>query len=165
MLAVDLNKRLREFLQQRDAGWLVIDKNPAAPVRRLHPPQDDVAFAIEIIVLEEQACRMAAWQIKHCGDLALACSMTDQTRIAPRADGERKRVKQDRFARARLAGQHGKASRKLYVQFFDKDDVSDRKVGEHVSDARQAPAIVLAALEIHEPASSRGCKPPVCNSL
>ena len=52
---------------------------------------------------------------------------------SPRApSASDKRIKQNGFAGAGLAGQHGKAGRKIDVQPLDQDDIADRQAGQHL---------------------------------
>ncbi len=74
---------------------------------------------------------MALRHVEHRGDLALLRAMPDQARVAAAAERKRKGVEKDGFARAGLAGQHGKPAGKLDIEPFDQDDVTDRKTRQH----------------------------------
>jgi hypothetical protein len=67
-------------------------------------------------------------KIKDRRDLPLRCTVAHQRSIAARTKGKGKRIKKDGFARTGFASQNGQAGRKVNVQFFDKDNVSDRKM-------------------------------------
>ena len=74
---------------------------------------------------------MPARQFEHRGDLPLRLPLAHQRGVAARAQGERERIEQDRFAGAGLAGQHGKALGEIEIELVDQDDVPDGKARQH----------------------------------
>jgi hypothetical protein len=74
---------------------------------------------------------MISGQIKDSGDLSLRLALTHQRSITARSKGKRKGIKQDRFASARLAGEHSQAGVKIEIQSIDEDNVPDRKPNQH----------------------------------
>ena len=57
--------------------------------------------------------------------------VADQGAVAAAAEGERKRIEQDRLAGAGLAGEHRQAVLKIDVEAVDEDDVTDREGDKH----------------------------------
>ena len=109
VLAVDLHQRAADALHQRHAGRLVVDEDARAPVGRLQPPQDDVAFVVYGVLGQQRAGGMVARHVEHGRHLPLGGAMAHERRIAARAERQRQRVEQDGLAGARLAGQHRQA--------------------------------------------------------
>ena len=95
-------------------------------------------------------------------------AVAHQRSVAARAERQRQRIEQDRFAGAGFAGQHRKAGGEIDVQPFDQDDIADRQVREHAESDRglivRRRMISLPALDSHEPPFSRGSRPPLCSS-
>jgi hypothetical protein len=163
VLAMDLDQRAAYVAHQRNAGRLVVDEDAGAPVRGLDAAQDDVAVVVQRVFRQKQARGMIARHVEHSRNLALRSTMPHKRGVAARAERQRKGIEENGFAGAGLAGQHGKAGREIDVQPFDQDDIADRQPGKH--GCRQAPVISFPALDIHEPALSRGSRPPVCSSV
>ena len=57
--------------------------------------------------------------------------MPDKARVAAAAERKCESVEKDGFARAGLAGEHGKPAGELDIEPFDQDDVTDRKTRQH----------------------------------
>ena len=160
MLAVDLDQRSADVAHQGDAGGLVVDEDARAAIGSLHPAQDDVAVVLDGVFGEQRPGRMVARHVEHRDDLALCRAMADQRSVAAGAKRQRQRVEQDGFSGAGFARQHGQARQEVDVQLLDQNDIADRQPGKH-----QAPVISFPALEIHDPAFSRGSSPLLCSSL
>ena len=58
MLAVDLDERGADRAQHLHADRLVVDEGAGAPVRELHPAQDQVAVGVDLGALGNAARRM-----------------------------------------------------------------------------------------------------------
>ena len=103
-------------------------------------------------------------KIKHGCDMPLSGPVPHQPGIAARAERKTQGVKQYRFPGPRFAGQNRQTARKIDLKLFNEHNVADGEMRKHR--AFQAPPVIaLAALEIHEPAFSRGSSPPDCKSL
>ena len=133
VLAVDLDEVTGRLAQQRDAGGLVVDEDAAAPVGRLHAPEDHVALILDGVFAQERARRVIGRHVESRDHLPLLRAMTHQRGVATRTERQRQRIEQDRLAGARFTGQNGKPVAKLDVQPLDQDDISDREVCEHVA--------------------------------
>ena len=57
--------------------------------------------------------------------LTVLGALAHQRRLAARAERQRERIEQDRFAGAGLAGQRGEAGAEIDIQPVDQDDVAD----------------------------------------
>ena len=134
MLAVDFNQRGAERAQHLHADRLIVDEGAGAAVGELHPAHDQFVVAAKIVVGEHAARRMLLGDFERGGHLTLFGAFTHQGRVAARAERQRKRVEQDRFAGAGLAGQRGKAGAEIDVQAIDQNDVADGKASEHGDD-------------------------------
>ena len=97
----------------------------------MHPAHDQFVLAAEIVLGEHAARRMLLGEIEGGNHLALFGALAHQRHVAARAERKRKRVEQDRFAGAGLAGQRGKAGSEIDVQPFDQNDVADGKARQH----------------------------------
>ena len=60
MLTMDLDQRPADVAHQRDAGWLIVDEDARAPIRRLDAAQDDVAIVVEGVFGKQCARRVIA---------------------------------------------------------------------------------------------------------
>lgn len=131
VLAVDLHQFRADVAQQLDRYRLVVEEGAGAPVGALNPPQDEPAVGLEPGLARLFERGMAGGKIEHRGHLALGRARTHQPRVAARAQRQRERIEQDRFARARLPGQDGESLPEIQVDGIDQNDVSNRKACKH----------------------------------
>ena len=131
MLAMDLGHLAGDLAQQIEADRLVIDEGPARAVRHLDAADDQFRIGVDPLLFEDGEGRMAGRRVEGGGDDALVGARAHQLAIAARAERKPEGIEQDRFARARLAGEHGHAVLESDVEFFDEDDVANRKRGQH----------------------------------
>jgi hypothetical protein len=64
-------------------------------------------------------------------DLPLIGAVADERAVAPGAQSQQQRVKQDGLARTGFAGQHRQADLEAEVEALNENDVPDREAGEH----------------------------------
>ena len=78
MLAMDLDQSLADLAQQLHAHAGVIDEGAAPAVSPLEAAQDQRVIGGNAVLGQEREHRMAAVQIEHRRDLALACAAPHQ---------------------------------------------------------------------------------------
>jgi hypothetical protein len=120
---VDFNEHRAKALERLHAHRLVIDEGARLAVGELHTAQDQRVFRLDPVILQQRPRWVLAGEFEHRGDLALLLALADQRGVAPRAQSQRKGIKQDRFAGAGFAGQHGQAFGKIQIELVDQDDV------------------------------------------
>ena len=131
VLAVDLDQRLAELLEDLHADRLIVDEGARAPVGKLDAAQDQFVVGGDVVRLEQRARRMVAGDLEAGDHLALLDPLAHQRLVAARAERQRKGVEQNRLAGAGLAGEHGKAVGEIDVEPVDEDDIADGQSGEH----------------------------------
>ena len=134
VLAVDLHQSRAERAQHLHAHRLIVDEGAGAAVGELDAAHDQFVLGAvrdQIVLRQQAARRMLLGDVEGGGHLTLLGALAHQSRIAARAERERKRVEQDRFAGAGLAGQRGKAGAEVDVQAIDQNDVANGEAGEH----------------------------------
>ncbi len=131
VLAVDFHQVRGERAQRLGADALVVDVRAGAAVGHLNAPEDQFALESDVLFSERRGDPVIRRQFEHGADLALRLAVPHQRPVPARAERQRKRVEQDRFARAGLAGEDRQAAGKLQIQLIDQHDVADRKPGEH----------------------------------
>ena len=175
MLSVDLDQRAGDHAQRLRADGLIVDEGARAPVRHLHAPQHEIAVDVDRLFVRYLSRHMIGRRVEHSRHLPLRLAAAHQRAVAARAEGEREGVEQDRFAGARLAGEHGQAAGELDVQPIDENDVADGEGNEHavtrlaylpepLKPRAQPTPSLRTVLEIHDPLSSCGSSPPVRRS-
>ena len=122
---------VRQAAEHLNAYRLIVDEGAGAAVRKLHAAQDQGLVSWDVVGGEHRMGRMRRQEVKRGGHLALLRPLAHQRGIAARAQGKRERIKQDRFAGAGLAGQHGKPFGQIDIEPVDQDDVTDGQPGEH----------------------------------
>lgn len=78
MLAMDFHQFRRHLAQEVQAHGLVVDCGTARPIGVLHPADDDLAFAIDVIFFEQQARCVAIRQCKSRGHCTLGLAAAHQ---------------------------------------------------------------------------------------
>ena len=131
MLAMNFDEKLARLAHQLNAERLVVDEGLGAAIGRLHAAEDQVAIVIDAIFAQKLAGSVLHADIEDCRHLAVILAMTHEIAIAAPAKGQRETVKQDGFARARLAGQYRKPGFEGKIQPLDQDDIADRKLEQH----------------------------------
>ena len=137
-LAFDLHQRLADAAEEGDADGLVVDEGAAAAVGAELAAEDDVAVVGQALLVEQRAHGMVGGDRELGADAGLPGAGAEQLQVGAAAEGQAERIQEDRFAGARLAGQHGEAGIDLEIQAVDEDDVADRQVQQH---RRSAPGI------------------------
>ena len=141
VLAVDLDQCRAERAQHLHAHRLVVDEGAGAAIGELDPAHDqlvlDCGIGDQIVLREQAARRMILADVEGGGHLALLGAFAHQSRVAARAERQRKRVEQNRLAGAGLAGQRGKAGAEVDIQAIDQNDIANGKAGEHRITGRQ----------------------------
>jgi hypothetical protein len=131
MLAVNLDQRSSQRFQGLNADGLIVDEGAGAAVGELHPAQDHFAGVFQAVLGKQRRRWMALRHIEHRRHLALLGAVADQGGIAATAQRQREGIKQNRFARAGLAGQNREPPGELDIEPFDQDDVTDRQTRQH----------------------------------
>ena len=138
VLAVQIDEPLAEGLQLRERGRAAVDPRPALALRVEHAAQQYVAVVRGDALLGEpggDARRVR--DVELGGELGALRARPELAELEAVAEQERQRVEQDRLARARLAGQHGKAGGELDVERFDDDEISDGQETQHGAGQRR----------------------------
>ena len=127
VLTMHLDQEGAEITQHADAGRLIVDEGPRAPVRRDMPAQDEVFGRIGRQTLGFQIVpgRMTRGQDEHGSGRRLSGAAAHQPPIGALARSQSQRVQHDRLAGARLAGKSGQPRPNLQVQGFDQHEVAD----------------------------------------
>ncbi len=131
VLTVDFHEHSAEAPQRLDRYRLIVDESAGLAVDRLDPAQDQVVLRLDPLLLQKRACRMLSRHVEDRGDLPLLGTLAHQTGIAAPAKRKRKRVEQNRFARAGLAGQHGEPFGEIEIELVDQNDVANGQTDQH----------------------------------
>jgi hypothetical protein len=131
VLAVDLDQCGPQQLEHLDAHRLIVDECAGATVRQLHAAQNQFVLGRYIVSLEQRARGMVACDIEYGGHLALFDALPYQRLIAAPSQSQRESIEQNRFPRAGLPCEHGKAIGKINIEPVYQDNIADRKSGEH----------------------------------
>jgi hypothetical protein len=106
VLAVDLDQQGAEAFQYLHAHQLVVDESAGAAVAQLRAPQNEHVLSGNVVGGKQRSRRMTGRDVEGRRDLTLFHALPHQAGVAARAQSQREGVQQDRFAGARLAGQH-----------------------------------------------------------
>ena len=131
MLAVDFHQRHAELAHDLHTDRLIVHERAGAAVRELHPPHDHLVLRGEIILGQDASRRMILGDLESRNHLAMLGAFAHQRRFAARAERQRKRIEQDRFAGAGFARKRGKPGTEIDIQAIDQDDIADGKAREH----------------------------------
>ena len=131
VLAVDFHQRHAERPKYLHADRLIVDESAGAAVRELDTPHDHVILRTKIILGQHPPRRMIFGDFEGRDHLPLLGALAHQSRIAARAERERKRIEQNRFAGAGFAGQRGEARTEIDVETLDQNDIANGKAGKH----------------------------------
>ncbi len=74
---------------------------------------------------------MTRRHVEHRGHLPLVGALAHQSRIAARAQRQRKGIEQDRLAGAGLSREHGKSLVEIEIELVDQNDVANGQTDEH----------------------------------
>ncbi|QTK78021.1 hypothetical protein AT6N2_C0053 [Agrobacterium tumefaciens] len=131
VLAMDFDQQLTELPHHLHAYGLVVDISLGAPVGRLNATENKIAVVIETIFAQQKPGRMIVRNFESGRHLPLVFAVAHEAAVPAPAKGKRKTVKQNGFARTRLARQHGKARLETEVEPFDENDIANRELDQH----------------------------------
>ncbi|MNS68577.1 hypothetical protein D3C72_1018610 [compost metagenome] len=131
MLAVDFDQELTELAHHLHADGLIIDIGLGAPVRGLHPAENQVAIVIETVFAQEKPGRVIVRDFESGSNLPLFFTVAHKAAVATAAKRQRETIEKNGFARTRLARQHGKACLETEVKPFDQNDIANRELDQH----------------------------------
>ena len=134
MLAVNLDEMRCEFAQKPGRRRLIVDERAAAAVRFDDATDEQRLAGLELeAVLRHQIGDRAVLGrgFETGGDHRLRGTLPHQPALAAAAQCEPQGIEQDRFARARLAGQHAQSGAELKVERLDQHHVANGKRGQH----------------------------------
>ena len=131
-LALDLDRHLAELAQQADARRLVVDEGAAAAIGADDAAQhDDIVLGGDAGFVEKPARRMVGGQVEFRGDHRLIGARANEARFGAHAERQAKRVEEDGFTGAGLAGQHAKARAKGKIELVDQHHIADGEAQQH----------------------------------
>ncbi len=173
VLAVDLDQTCPDRLQNLHADGLVVDERTGAAVRKLQAPQDEVSVRGQVGVGGNPSGGVAGRCVEDGRHLPLRFPVPDEAAIAAPAERQGEGIKQDRFPGAGLAREDAQPGREVQLEPIDQDNVADRELCQHPAEVyRFSPTVRVRPRKlrlIHDPASSRGSRPPdrrsACASL
>ena len=125
---MNLDDSLRDRTHCLHADGLVVDEGPGASVGKLQAAQNEIAIDRDILRGGDAAGRMLGRKVENRGHLTLRLACAHERPVASAAERQGESIKQDRFAGAGLAGQHGEASPKGEIEAIDQNDVADREL-------------------------------------
>ena len=133
MLAVNLHQQSAQFAQNADAGGLIVHEGPGPAIGADNPPKDQILVGaiVDALVVETGPDARIRRRRKHRGRDGLAGPTTHQPGVGPDAGRQSQRIKNDRFSRPRLAGEHGEAGAEREVQAVDENQITDRQADQH----------------------------------
>jgi hypothetical protein len=89
VLPMNFYEKLTYLAHELDAECLIVDEGLGAAVRRLDPPEDQVAIIIDTIVAQKLTGSVLRAHIEDRRHLAAILSMTHKIAIAAPAKGQR----------------------------------------------------------------------------
>ena len=122
---MDLDQRRSQPPQRLGADAPVVDIGAGAPIRELHPPQDQLVADLNVLALKERMSGVSRRQFERGRHLALRLAVAHQAPVAARAKRQRQRIEKNGFPGPRLAGEDGEPRRKLKVQLIDQHHVAN----------------------------------------
>ncbi len=131
MLAVDLDKPAGDGAQGLGAHRLVVDEGAGAPIGHLDTAKDQLPVGLDVLGASRGKGGMIGGQIEDGRHLALGFAVADERAVAAGPKAQREGIEQDRFAGARLAGQHGEAGAEFEIEPVDQHDIADGELNEH----------------------------------
>ncbi len=146
MLPMQFHQRFGKAAQHFAGGPTIIDPGGLAPVRRIHPAQDQLVTAGQSGVLKDVMGGMIRGQIEDGNNFALRCPLSHQFRTPAPTQNKTQRIQQDRFARAGFSREHVQAGLKRDVQPVDDQHVANVERAQHqdIPGAGEAPPPVRA---------------------
>ena len=134
MLAVNFNEARANRTQSLNGDGLIIHKRARAAIRHLHAPQNQFTLINDVLLLEQSPHRMISRNLENRRHLSLRLAVPHQRAITACPQGQRKRIKQNGFSRARLAGEHAEPVLEHEIEAVDQNNVTNRKLYEHRAD-------------------------------
>ncbi len=125
------DQQLTELPHHLHAYGLVVDISLGAPVGRLNATENKFAVVIEAVLAQQEAGSDDRSELRKWPSPAPCLRRGARAAITAPAKGKRKTVKQNGFARTRLARQHGKARLETEVEPFDENDIANRELDQH----------------------------------
>jgi hypothetical protein len=133
VLAVDLDQRLAELLEESERGVRVVQEHPAATAPHELAPHDELAVLEgDPVVLEQRDDRALPGRVEDGFDRGgLGAGADGLGRLGPLAEQKRQGVDRDRLPRPRLAGEYVQARPEGDGQRLDDGEVTDPELSEH----------------------------------
>ena len=132
VLPMEFNQLFREAAQHVARGPAIIDPRRFAPVRVVHPAQDQLAIIrVNPKLIQKRTRVMACGQIEDSRHLALRGARTHQIGTPAPAKHKAKTVEQDRFTRPRFPGEHVEPRMKIEREPINDQHVADIKMPQH----------------------------------
>ena len=127
VLAMQVDQKLADGLELGQRRRAAVDLRAASTLRIEHAAQQQRAPVPlrEIVLPKPRARGRRVVEIEFGGDFGAIGARAKLARLEAVAEQQRKRIEQQRFAGARLAGQHGEAAVELDLERFDHGEVSD----------------------------------------
>jgi hypothetical protein len=134
VLTVDVEQHFTERTQLSDGARMPVDERARTAVPIDQPThQTGALISIEAGLGKPRAHRRSRRiELELRTDFGLLRAAANHVCVAPLAQHERECVDQDGFARAGLAGQHGKARLEFELTMVDDDEVADRYASQHL---------------------------------
>ena len=133
MLSVDFHKPRTDITQQRSRNRLVVDERTAPAIGFYSPTHDKRFVCIGIEVIRHQRRRNRSIIIECSGDARLSRALSYQSGGGTTPKRKPERIQQDRFPRARLAGNDNQSGIEIQVERFDQHDIANGKRLEHAA--------------------------------
>lgn len=135
-LAVDIDERVGDLTQYRQADGPAIDPaNVPAVGPHLTRQKDKIAaFFIQPLGFQERVNHLAQRRVEIKGgfDVGALASGPNCGAVRPPTQHQHHGIKDDRFARAGLAGEDVEARAKAQLQLIDDGKIADGKLVQHV---------------------------------
>ena len=131
VLAMQIDQLLAHGFELRERRGRAIDPGAAAALRVEHAAQQQRLRIAKIVVRKPPARGRRVAQIELGGNLRALGARAQLARFETVAEQQRQRIEQDRFARARFAGQHGEPGAELGVERLDDGKVANRQRTQH----------------------------------
>ena len=106
VLSVDFHQRAADAAQHLHTDRLIVEERTGAAVGELHPAQDEIIIARNVVRPQDCPCRMVRRDVESCGHLTLLGPQAHQAGIPASPEREREGIEQNRFAGAGFSSQH-----------------------------------------------------------
>ncbi len=160
VLAMDVDEAFPQLAQLRDGRRPAIDERARAPSQVHRPPQQACAIAlVQVLRGEPFAHRGNGGDVEIGAHLGAGRAGAYNARIGAAAEGQRKRIDENRLAGARLAGERAEARRQLEIEPIDDDVVANGQGPQH---ALALPPTASRPLPLH---GERSCQRSFSRSI